>query len=44
MSTVQRNAGQAILITYTATSTADPVSGKSRQRGSRALRILAGRP
>lgn len=29
VSTVQRNAGLAILITYTATSTADPVTGKS---------------
>lgn len=29
VSTVQRNAGQAILITYSATSTADPVTGKS---------------
>ncbi|NRI69156.1 hypothetical protein FEZ60_26895 [Rhodococcus sp. MS16] len=29
VATVQRNAGQAILITYTATSTADPVTGKT---------------
>ena len=29
VSAVQRNAGQAILITYTATSTAEPVTGKS---------------
>ncbi|MDJ0441408.1 hypothetical protein [Rhodococcus qingshengii] len=29
VSTVQRGAGQAVLITYTATSTADPVTGKS---------------